>query len=111
MESKFQPIYRNFTLNRTSVTAAGKFLQALASSGGSITSMFTLSNGFPVDKAQYYSTFYRLRFPEQENLDRFHNLGFETTDIERIADNTLTCTNPSKYWGIDVNTDSILSLD
>ena len=53
MVIKFQAIYRNFTLTRTSVTAAGKFLQALASSEGTITSMFTLSTGFPVYKAQY----------------------------------------------------------
>lgn len=101
MQSNFEPIYRDFTLTKTSVTAAGKFLQGLASSGGSITSMFSLSNGFPVDKAQYYSTFYRLKFLKQENLDRFHSLGFQTNDIPRIADVSISCITPSKYKGIE----------
>jgi hypothetical protein len=77
-------IYRNFTLTRTSVSAAGKFLQALVLSKGQITSVSSLCNGFHPGKIQYYSSFYRLKFWDQEALDTFHGFGYETEDIERI---------------------------
>ena len=78
-------IYRNFSLERTSVTAAGKFIQALVLSGGSITDVHSLTNAFPPEKVQYYSSFFRLRFWKQEQLDKFHSLGFKTDDIERVS--------------------------
>jgi hypothetical protein len=78
-------IYRNFSLERTSVTAAGKFIQALVLSGGSITDVGSLVNGFPPEKVQYYSSFFRLRFWKQEQLDKFHSFGFKTDDIEQVS--------------------------
>lgn len=83
-------IYKDFTLTRTSKNAAGEFIQALVISGGIITSMFTLTNGFSEKQVTYMSSFYRLKFRSQENLDKFHSLGFVTTEPPHVHLNQLS---------------------
>lgn len=79
------PIYRDFSLTRTSVSKAGKFLQELAYSHGSITSMSTLSNGFKREQIQYFSTFFRLKFRNKEDLDTFESFGWKTEKVARVG--------------------------
>jgi hypothetical protein len=79
-----EPIYRDFSLHRTSISRAGKFIQDLVASGGSITCLFTISNGIPVEKVSHYSTFFKLKFRDQSQLDRFESLGWTTTAPEQI---------------------------
>lgn len=76
-------IYRDYhcTLSQKNCTA---LLQALALSKGAITSNFTLSNGFPASSVNRWEMFFRLQFAGQENLDKFHEMGFETTEPERV---------------------------
>lgn len=55
------------------------FIQSLMICRGVITSNFSLSNGFKPDKIQYHEGFFRIYFIRQEDLDRFHSMGFKTT--------------------------------
>jgi hypothetical protein len=77
-------IYRDFELSRTSVTAAGKFIQAMVLCRGNITCMFSLNNGFPDESVGSISSFYRLQFKRIEDLEKFHSMGFKTTEIAKV---------------------------
>lgn len=84
-----QPIYRDYscTLSQKNCT---NLLQALAISKGSITSQFTLGNGFPEKSVNRWTMFFRLRFMTQDYLDKFHSFGLETTEPEKVVG----CSNP-----------------
>lgn len=77
-------IYRNFELTRTSKSTAGEMIQGLVNCNASITDMFVLSNGFSDKQVTYKSSFYRLKFRRQEDLDKFHSLGFITNDPPHV---------------------------
>jgi len=77
-------IYRDYHSN-LSQKACTNLLQGLAISRGCITSMFTLNNGFPERSVGRWECFYRIRFLRQEYLDKFHSLGFETTEPAKIS--------------------------
>ena len=72
-------IYRNLELTKTGQKLAGVLIQDLITSGGTITSMSHLTNGFTADQVRYWSTFYRLRFPDDESLQVFGGKGWVTT--------------------------------
>jgi hypothetical protein len=76
-------IFRDFTLSRMSDKASGEFLRALAQSGGCITCCFTNASQSPSYRT--VSMYFRLRFIRQEHLDRFHSLGYETTEPPKIS--------------------------
>lgn len=75
-------VYRDFTLSRMSDKASGEFLRALAHSQGCITCCFTNAASLPSYRT--VSMHFRLRFYRQEHLDRFHSLGYETTEPPKI---------------------------
>lgn len=79
-------LYREYScsLSQKSCTA---LLQALAISEGVITSNFTLKNAFPEKSVGRWTMFFRLRFRNQESLDKFHTLGFVTTEPEKVVGN------------------------
>lgn len=76
-------VFRDFTLSQLTDKGSGKFLRALAASQASITCCFTNASSLP--DYRYVSMFFRLRFPNQSYLDKFHSLGFETTDPPKIS--------------------------
>jgi hypothetical protein len=82
-DSKIPYIYRDISLKPTK-EASAKFLQAISISKATITSCFSLRNGFPDSSANRHEIFFRLRFLFQENLDKFHSLGFKTTKPVRV---------------------------
>jgi len=71
-------IYRDFSIQPTKEKSA-KFLQAVSISKCCVTSSWSLHNGFPDSSANRHEVFFRLRFLYQKDLDKFHELGFETT--------------------------------
>ena len=72
-------VYRDFHLQPTKDKSA-KFLQAVSISKCCITSSWSLHNDFPDSSANRHEIFFRLRFLYQKDLDKFHELGFETTE-------------------------------
>ena len=78
-------IYRNFSLERLSNNACIDFLQGLAKCNGHITSSFCLNNSFPDKKVRYMSMFFRIYFYSMEDLEKFHNLGMFTEEIEKVS--------------------------
>jgi hypothetical protein len=46
--------------------------------------MGSLRNGFPEAKISYWESFYSLRFLNQDQLDHFHSMGYETNAPELI---------------------------
>jgi hypothetical protein len=73
--------YREYSCTMSSPKCTA-LIQGLALSGGSITSMHsTYREGL---KVNYCTMFFILKFFRQENLDKFHSLGFETTKPEKI---------------------------
>lgn len=83
-EAIMNPIYRDYScsLSKNSCT---QLLQGLAIAGGSITSNFTLSLGFPEKSVGRWEMFFRLRFRNQAALDKFHSLGLQTTEPEWVV--------------------------
>ncbi len=77
-------IYRDYSCTLSQKNCS-QLLQALAISGGSITSNFTLNNGFPEKSVGRWEMFFRLRFSNRNGLEKFHSLGFETTEPERVV--------------------------
>lgn len=71
-------VYRDLELTRTGQKLTGMMIQDLIISGGTITSMSHLTNGFPADQVRYWSTFYRLRFPDLGKLQEFKRKGWVT---------------------------------
>lgn len=92
-QMQLQPIYRDYscTLSQKNCT---NLLQALAISKGSITSQFTLSNGFPEKSVGRWEMFFRLRFFNQQELDKFHSLGLNTQEPEKVVMNL----DPDQYY-------------
>lgn len=80
-----EPIYKDFSLRPTKDSSA-KFLQAVSISRACITCSFSLHNGFPDSSANRHEIFFRLKFSNQAKLDKFHSLGFETTEPDRVTD-------------------------
>jgi len=76
-------IWRDFTLQPTKDKSA-KFLQALSICRCSITDSWSLQNGFPESSANRHELFFRLKFRKQEDLDKFHSLGFVTTTPPKV---------------------------
>ena len=70
-------IYRDYSCS-LSKTNCSDLLRALAICKGSITDFSTLNNAFPPSTVGRWSGFFRLRFRDQDSLDNFHALGFET---------------------------------
>lgn len=62
-------------------------LQALAIAKATTTCQFTLANGFPESTVGRWEMFFRLRFRNQESLDKFHSMGFKTIEPERVVMN------------------------
>ena len=79
-----QAIYRDYNCTLSQKNCS-QFLQALALTKATITSNFTLSNGFPEKTVGRWEMFFRLKFRDQESLDKFHSLGLETTEAERVV--------------------------
>lgn len=75
-------ILRDVTLSTMSLSASGKFLRAVASSGAYITSSFSLAEGYTLDQCAYASMFFRLKFITQSRLDKFESYGYKTQPIE-----------------------------
>lgn len=78
-----EPIYRDYHC-RLSKDACAELLQAIAICKASIISTFTLGNGFPEKTVNRWEMFFKLKFRNQESLDKFHSLGLETTEPEVI---------------------------
>lgn len=76
-------IYRDLELVRTSINQAGKMIQDLIICNGSITSMGKLTNSFPESKVMYWTTLYRVKFPDRESLEKFESKGWSTTDLPK----------------------------
>lgn len=76
-------IYRNFNLQPTKDKSA-KFLQAISICNCSITCSWSLTNGFPDSSANRHDIFFKLKFKNQKDLDKFHGLGFITTKPPKI---------------------------
>ena len=53
-------------------------LQSLAVCQGSIVDMATLNNGFSEQDVRHWEMFLKLKFRTQNDLDRFHGMGFVT---------------------------------
>jgi len=83
MTNNFDPVYRDYSCSLSAKNCA-KLLQAVGVSGANITSSFTLSNGFPESKVQYFEMFFRLKFLNQDRLDTFHSFGLETSEPEIV---------------------------
>lgn len=77
-------IWRDFTIQPTKDKSA-KFLQALSICRCSITSSWYLTNGFTDSQANKHELFFRLKFRNQEDLDKFHSLGFVTTTPPKVS--------------------------
>ena len=71
-------IYRDLELTRTGQRQTDMLIQDLVSCGGTVTSVFYMTNGFPADQAQYWSTIYRLSFPDVDKLQKFQVRGWST---------------------------------
>ena len=80
-----EPIYRDLELRRTSPAAVGKMVQALIVCGGRISDTGYLTNGFGEAQVSYWTTFYKLKFATQEQLDKFHAAGFATAAPPKIT--------------------------
>lgn len=65
--------------------ACANFIRAIAISRGTITSNFSLSNGFTEKQIQYQSMYFRVRFSNQTELDKFHSFGIKTSEPEKIS--------------------------
>lgn len=81
---KYGVIYRNFDLPRSGKAALGEFMQALLSVNGQTTCQSQLGT-WPPNKQGHISTFFRLRFRSTDHLDKFHALGYTTTEIKKIT--------------------------
>ena len=77
-------VYRDYHCT-LSAKNCKELLQALALCKGGITSMFTLNNGFPEKSVGRWEMFFKLRFWNQESLDKFHAMGLQTTEPERVG--------------------------
>ena len=77
-------IYRDFHLKPTKDKSAS-FLQAISVSRCCITCCWSLNNGFPESSANKHEIFFRLRFINQEKVDKFHSFGFVTTEPEEVG--------------------------
>ena len=77
-------IYRDYgcTLSQKNCTA---LLQALALSKGTITSNFSLNNGFPKSSVNRWEMFFRLQFLSEENVECFHSQGLITTEPAKVV--------------------------
>lgn len=82
---KDEYIYRDLELPRTSINQAGKLIQDLIICDGSITSMCKLTNSFPESKVTYWSTIYRIKFPDRGSLEKFESKGWVTSDVPKKA--------------------------
>jgi hypothetical protein len=78
-------IYRDCHLPRLSKDNCCKFLQAVSIANASIRDSFQLANGFSGKDARYREMFFRLRFLDQADLEKFHAQGFATTKPEKIS--------------------------
>lgn len=78
-----KPIYRDYscTLSQKNCTA---LLQALALCKATITCNFSLGAYHP-NNLNRCTMFFRLKFSFQEDLDKFHEMGFTTTDLPKIS--------------------------
>jgi hypothetical protein len=77
-------ILRDVTLSTLSASSSAKFLRAVASSGASIVSSFSLGTGYTLEQCADVSMFFRLRFITQSRLDKFESYGFKTQPIESV---------------------------
>lgn len=84
-----EPIYRDLELTRTSTDKVGRMMQALIICSGSIVGTGYLTNGFGETSVGYWTTFYKLKFNSQEQLDRFHQLGYKTEAPPKATGNNL----------------------
>ena len=80
---RYGVIYRKFVVHRSSKTYLGKFLQDLLTVSGCITQMYQIG-AYKKEWQRYTSSFYLLRFPSVDHLNRFHELGYQTTAYEKI---------------------------
>lgn len=78
-----ETIYRDFSIQLSKSQCT--FLRDLAISGGSITSSFVMNNAFPEKSVGNWSMFFKLKFQNQEHLDKFHSLGHETFKPPKIS--------------------------
>jgi len=77
-------IYRDYNCTLSQKNCS-QLLQSLAISRGTIVSTFTLGNGLPEKTVGRWEMFFKLRFSNQTQLDKFHSLGFETQEPEKVV--------------------------
>ena len=78
-------LYRDVSIPRMSKDACANFVHALAISGATVISNFSLSNGFTERQISYQSIFFKVRFLSQSQLDKFHSLGIKTSEPEKVS--------------------------
>lgn len=74
--------YRQIEFLRSSGVLIGCLVHDLIRCNGVITGMFVESNGFPPSKPTRHTTTFTIRFPSQDHLDSFHEMGYQTTTQE-----------------------------
>jgi hypothetical protein len=77
-------IYRDFNMTLSQKNCS-QLLQALAISRGTIVSNFTLNNGFPEKTVGRWEMFFKLRFSNETELEKFHSFGFATKEPEQVV--------------------------
>ncbi len=78
------PIYRDFSFTMSKQKCADVF-HSVAISGGAITGSFVISNAFPEQSVNRWTMLLKLKFLNQEQLDKFHARGFTTEVPPRIS--------------------------
>lgn len=78
-------VYRNYSLSTLTKDACANFLQDLAIAKGTITCSFTVGSPTNTKQARYTSMHFKLQFYKQEHVDKFHELGHNTTEPEKIS--------------------------
>jgi hypothetical protein len=77
-------IYRDYSCQLSKKKCA-ELLQALALTRGRITSNFTLNNGYSDASVNRWEMVFGLKFGLQEDLDRFHSMGFQTFEPKQVT--------------------------
>ena len=101
----FEPIYREYSCNLSQANCT-KLLQALAICKGTITCNFTLAGGRGLSEktVNRWTMFFKLRFDFQADLDKFHQMGFVTTEPMKIAPPIRpTVSSDYRDWDYDVS--------
>lgn len=83
-------IYRHLHIDKSTEKRLAKLIKDLILSGGQITSMGSLCNGFSESKFSYWETDYTIQFMFQKQVDDFENRGWKTWDPELVSANVLT---------------------